>query len=123
MPEGMKIAPAKGKQVAGMYFTMQVSELDCTGCGSCANVCPAKGKALTMVPASEAADTSAAWEYALNLPEVLSAPIREGEVLGSLCVRRGEETLAERPVLAAADVPRLGFGGIFLRLAASLFGL
>ena len=61
--------------------------------------------------------------YALNLPEVLSAPIREGEVLGSLCVRRGEETLAERPVLAAADVPRLGFGGIFLRLAASLFGL
>ena len=69
MPEGMKIAPAKGKQVAGMYFTMQVSELDCTGCGSCANVCPAKGKALTMVPASEAADTSSAWEYALNLPE------------------------------------------------------
>ena len=69
MPEGMKIAPAKGKQVAGMYFTMQVSELDCTGCGSCANVCPAKGKALTMVPASGAADTSAAWEYALNLPE------------------------------------------------------
>ena len=69
MPEGMKIAPAKGKQVEGMYFTMQVSELDCTGCGSCANVCPAKEKALTMVPASEAADTSSAWEYALNLPE------------------------------------------------------
>ena len=69
MPEGMKAAPAKGKQVEGMYFTMQVSELDCTGCGSCANVCPAKGKALTMVPASGAADTSAAWEYALNLPE------------------------------------------------------
>ena len=69
MPEGMKAAPAKGKQVEGMYFTMQVSELDCTGCGSCANVCPAKGKALTMVPASEAADTSSAWEYALNLPE------------------------------------------------------
>ena len=69
MPEGMKAAPAKGKQVEGMYFTMQVSELDCTGCGSCANVCPAKDKALTMVPASEAADTSAAWEYALNLPE------------------------------------------------------
>ena len=69
MPEGMKAAPAKGKQVEGMYFTMQVSELDCTGCGSCANVCPAKEKALTMVPASEAADTSSAWEYALNLPE------------------------------------------------------
>ena len=69
MPEGMKAVKAKGAQAAGMYFTMQISELDCTGCGSCANVCPAKEKALTMVPASEAEDTSAAWEYALNLPE------------------------------------------------------
>ena len=69
MPEGMKAAKAKGAQAAGMYFTMQISELDCTGCGSCANVCPAKDKALTMVPASEAEDTSAAWEYALDLPE------------------------------------------------------
>ena len=69
MPEGMKAAPAKGREAVGMYFTMQVSEPDCTGCGSCANVCPARDKALTMVPASEAEDTSAAWEYALNLPE------------------------------------------------------
>ena len=37
--------------VKGAKFRMQVSPLDCTGCGSCANVCPAKEKALTMVPA------------------------------------------------------------------------
>lgn len=39
--------------VKGAKFRMQVSPLDCTGCGSCANVCPAKEKALTMVPAEE----------------------------------------------------------------------
>ncbi len=69
MPDGMKAAPAMGKQASGMYFTMQISELDCTGCGSCAYVCPAKEKALTMVPMAEAQDTSASWEYALSLPE------------------------------------------------------
>ena len=69
MPEGMKIAQAKGKQAEGLWFTMQISELDCTGCGSCANVCPAKEKALTMTPVAEAEDSSASWEYALNLPE------------------------------------------------------
>ncbi len=68
-PADLKSAPAKGKQAAGLHFTIQVSEADCTGCGSCANVCPAKGKALTMVPIDTAADTSAAWEYALKLPD------------------------------------------------------
>ncbi|MBR6398928.1 MAG: pyruvate:ferredoxin (flavodoxin) oxidoreductase, partial [Lachnospiraceae bacterium] len=69
MPDGMKAVKALGKQDSGMYFTMKVSELDCTGCGSCAYVCPAKEKALTMVPMAEAQDTSASWEYALSLPE------------------------------------------------------
>ena len=69
MPDGMKAVKALGKQASGMYFTIQISELDCTGCGSCAYVCPAKEKALTMVPMAEAQDTSASWEYALSLPE------------------------------------------------------
>ncbi len=68
-PASMKLAEAKGKQAEGMYFTMQVSELDCTGCGSCANVCPAKEKALKMVPVAEAENTSVSWEYALSLPD------------------------------------------------------
>ncbi len=69
MPAGMKAAAAKGKQAEGLFFTMQVSEADCTGCGSCMNVCPAKEKAISMVPASEAEDTSAAWQYALGLSD------------------------------------------------------
>ena len=68
-PEGLKTAPAKGRQAEGLHFAMAVSNLDCTGCGSCENVCPAKEKALTMVPVADAPDTSAAWEYALKLPD------------------------------------------------------
>ena len=34
----------------GLKFHMAVSPLDCTGCGNCAQVCPAKEKALVMKP-------------------------------------------------------------------------
>ena len=62
-------------------------------------------------------------DYSLSLPERCTAPVRAGEQLGTLRVRVGEETVAERPVVAAEDVPRIGFGGILLRLAGSLVGL
>ena len=54
----------------GYKYRMQVSTLDCTGCGSCANVCPAKEKALTMVPISESikAGNVENWDYAMSLP-------------------------------------------------------
>ena len=68
-PEGMKIVPARGRQAGGLYFAMAVSNLDCTGCGSCENVCPAKEKALEMVPVEQAPDTAAAWDYALALSD------------------------------------------------------
>ncbi len=68
-PEGLKTVRAIGKQAAGLYFTMQVSTLDCTGCGSCENVCPAKEKALKMVPVQEVPDTGKVWEYTLQLSD------------------------------------------------------
>ena len=46
---------------------MQVSPLDCTGCGNCVDVCPAKTKALRMHPLSEAAQDEANWDYAMTL--------------------------------------------------------
>ena len=50
IPEGMKVMPMTG--MPGYSFGMVVSALDCTGCGSCANVCPGKKgeKALKMLP-------------------------------------------------------------------------
>ena len=54
---------------------------------------------------------------------VFSAPVEEGQQVGTLRVRLGEETVAELPILAAASVPRIGFWGIFRKLAGSLVGL
>ena len=65
----------------------------------------------------------AAAEYSLALPELLSAPVREGDPVGTLTVRLGGETVAEVPILAAGDVPRIGFWGILRKLAGSLVGL
>ncbi len=53
-PEGMTTLKPIGKGLDGLQYKIQVSPLDCTGCGSCANVCPApKGKALEMRPIGE----------------------------------------------------------------------
>ncbi|MBN1807605.1 MAG: pyruvate:ferredoxin (flavodoxin) oxidoreductase [Planctomycetes bacterium] len=43
-PATFKSADAKGKEFAGSKFTIQVAPEDCTGCGACVNVCPAKDK-------------------------------------------------------------------------------
>ncbi len=49
-PEGFTTVEAKGKELTGLQYRIQVSTLDCTGCGNCAQVCPAKEKALVMKP-------------------------------------------------------------------------
>ena len=55
----------------GYEFRMQVSPLDCMGCGVCADICPAKEKALTMVPfGSIVEEEKVNYEYSENLEEV-----------------------------------------------------
>ncbi|MCP4683737.1 MAG: 4Fe-4S dicluster domain-containing protein, partial [Desulfobacterales bacterium] len=49
-PKGFVTVDAKGKELKGLRYRIQVSALDCTGCGNCAQVCPAKKKALIMKP-------------------------------------------------------------------------
>ncbi|RME41722.1 MAG: pyruvate:ferredoxin (flavodoxin) oxidoreductase, partial [Planctomycetota bacterium] len=55
-PKTFLSAPAKGKEFAGLRYTIQVAPEDCTGCGLCVEVCPAKNKrevrlkAINMVP-------------------------------------------------------------------------
>lgn len=61
-PATMPSKPAIGAK--GLLFNMSISPLDCTGCGNCAQVCPApKGKALVMKPLETQLDKAAAWEY------------------------------------------------------------
>ncbi|MDB9823314.1 pyruvate:ferredoxin (flavodoxin) oxidoreductase, partial [Deltaproteobacteria bacterium] len=49
-PKSFITVEAKGKELKGLRYRIQVSSLDCTGCGNCAQVCPAKEKALVMKP-------------------------------------------------------------------------
>lgn len=69
-PETFKTKKAIGKELDGLNFRIQVSPLDCTGCGNCADICPAPGKALIMKPADEQiGKQSANWEFALTVRE------------------------------------------------------
>lgn len=49
-PETFVTKPAAGRPYEGLHYKIQISPMDCTGCGNCADVCPAKGKALIMQP-------------------------------------------------------------------------
>ena len=71
-PETFKTANALGAKDA--QFRIQISSMDCSGCGSCAKVCPAKEKALVMVnnssPESVLNTENANWEYSLGLKQL-----------------------------------------------------
>ena len=80
-PEAFETKPALG--VKGYQFRMQVSPLDCMGCGVCADVCPGmKGnKALVMTPFEELEAIEAKnWEYAVDLPEVDLSEVKMADV-------------------------------------------
>jgi len=70
VPEGYITKKATGKEFDGMQYRLQVSPMDCTGCGSCAGICPAKQPALVMEPLASQMKEEANWEFAMNQPEV-----------------------------------------------------
>lgn len=64
-PEAFETKKPNGKGLEGFEYRIQVSPLDCTGCGNCAQVCPAKEKALVMVPFEEEFEKQEAnWKFA-----------------------------------------------------------
>ena len=73
--------------MADKKFAIVVSALDCTGCGSCANVCPGKkgAKALDMQNMEANAACQSAFDYAVTLPEKADviAKFKEATVKGS----------------------------------------
>jgi pyruvate-ferredoxin/flavodoxin oxidoreductase len=63
LPEGVATIKANGKAFAGHQFKIQVSPLDCTGCGNCVDVCPAKTKALELKPLESQKAEEAIWNH------------------------------------------------------------
>ncbi len=69
VPENFVTIPAMGKELKGHHFRIQVYPLDCMGCGNCADICPAKKKALVMRPIDSQAPVQIVNErYAESLP-------------------------------------------------------
>jgi len=67
-PAGFAAKKAIGKQLEGLSYRIQVSPLDCTGCGSCAQICPARQKALVMKPVAEQVEKEADnWNFATTV--------------------------------------------------------
>jgi pyruvate-ferredoxin/flavodoxin oxidoreductase len=79
-PEGWQAVSAKGRDLEGMMYSLQVAPEDCTGCGACVHICPAfakdeKGektdrKAINMAPQPPIrAQEAAKWDYFLSIPD------------------------------------------------------
>ncbi|MBN2221779.1 MAG: pyruvate:ferredoxin (flavodoxin) oxidoreductase, partial [Vallitaleaceae bacterium] len=62
-PDTLVTVGAKGKGFEGLEYVMQVDILDCQGCGNCADICPAKTKALVMKPFESQEVEVANWDY------------------------------------------------------------
>jgi pyruvate-ferredoxin/flavodoxin oxidoreductase len=86
-PAAFKSAPARWREFGDARYTLQVSPEDCTGCGLCVEVCPAKSKtearhkAIDMVPRRPVHDAEVAnWSFFLGLPDGAPAPLNPGLV-------------------------------------------
>ena len=117
-PEEKEAAPATFETLPGSKpydqydFRIQISALDCTGCGSCAQVCPAKVKALVMEPLEDHMLEADHWTYAKSLSRKAN-PMSKSTVKGSQF---------ERPLLEFSGACA-GCGETpYVRLATQLFG-
>ncbi|MDU3162037.1 MAG: 2-oxoacid:acceptor oxidoreductase family protein, partial [Bifidobacterium animalis] len=79
-PAGFVVKPAVGAK--DLSFRMAVSTLDCTGCGNCAQVCPAKEKALIMQPLATQTEQEALWDYAMKVSPKAN-PMKKETIKGS----------------------------------------
>ncbi len=66
-PAGYATVRGKGPGLDAYQYRIQVDVLDCAGCGSCAQVCPAKDKALVMTPLQGRKEEMALWDFSLSL--------------------------------------------------------
>ena len=66
-PAGLETISSKGKGLEGYNYKIQVTTLDCTGCGNCADICPAKEKALIMKSLDSQVKEIENWNFAVSV--------------------------------------------------------
>jgi pyruvate-ferredoxin/flavodoxin oxidoreductase len=89
-PPTFKSTDAKGKELAGLKYTLQVAPEDCTGCGVCVQYCPTKGKgdAIVMNPQTPLRESEAKnWDFFLKIPETDPKYFNYSTVKGSQFIR------------------------------------
>ncbi|MGZ5328768.1 MAG: pyruvate:ferredoxin (flavodoxin) oxidoreductase [Actinomycetota bacterium] len=93
-PVGFKTKDWKDRDHPGRLMTIQVAPDDCTGCGICVDVCPArskeevKHKAIDMCPKDEHLDDERAWfDFFLTIPDPARTDVRADTVKGSQQLR------------------------------------
>ncbi|OPJ56843.1 pyruvate:ferredoxin (flavodoxin) oxidoreductase [Alkalithermobacter paradoxus] len=68
-PAAFETKKAIGKGLEGLQYRMQVTTMDCTGCGNCADICPTKEKALIMKEVETQHEVQIPnWNFAMTLP-------------------------------------------------------
>ena len=89
-PAGFKATDYKAKEYPGWKFVIQVAPDDCTGCGLCVDVCPAKDKtqvkhkAIDMEPKIPHLERErAGWDFFLTIPDVDRTKVKLDTVKGS----------------------------------------
>jgi pyruvate-ferredoxin/flavodoxin oxidoreductase len=119
-PDTFKTSPARDPDWQNLQFTLQISAADCTGCGICVDVCPAKNKAqpsqkaINMAPQNPLREQEAAnWDFFLNLPN----PERADLNLHKIAQQQMQEPLFEFSGACAGcgETP-------YIKLATQLFG-
>ena len=119
-PETFKSVDAKFKEIPGMKFTVQIAPEDCTGCGLCIEVCPAKDKTQVSRKAINFAPQPALrkqesenWEFFLSLPEPDRTAFEAKSVKNSQLLQPLFEFSGACP--GCGETP-------YLKLATQLFG-
>jgi pyruvate-ferredoxin/flavodoxin oxidoreductase len=120
VPATFKTSPARDPDWQDLQFTLQISAADCTGCGICVDVCPAKNKAqpsqkaINMAPQNPLREQEAAnWDFFLNLPN----PERADLNLHKISHQQMQEPLFEfsGACTGCGETP-------YIKLATQLFG-
>ena len=114
-PEAFKTKKATGKGFDGLQYRMQVSPMDCTGCGNCADVCPAKEKALVMKPFETQEVEVENWAYAADTTKV--AP--KGDIMNPNTVKGSQ---FRQPLMEFSGACAGCGETAYIKLVTQLFG-